>query len=98
MKIGAEIDIKDNDGWTPLLDAALNGNFDSHIIWTNESRFILYSGHENVVDILIKNGADVNATVVDGKTALYLAALNGMSLIWFFKWVIKLKIQFLNSF
>lgn len=39
--------------------------------------FVWNSGHGNLVEILLENGADANIKVVDGKTPLYVAALNG---------------------
>lgn len=36
-----------------------------------------HSGKENVVYLLIQNGADVNALAHSGKTALHLAAIHG---------------------
>lgn len=35
------------------------------------------SGHANIVEILIQNGADVNAVAKDGSSALQLAAGKG---------------------
>lgn len=37
----------------------------------------MYSGHEGIVDLLIKNGADVNVINEDNNTALIFAAARG---------------------
>lgn len=36
-----------------------------------------FSGFEEIVDLLLRNGANVNAVSLKGQTALKLAALNG---------------------
>lgn len=61
------------------------GSFKSEQIYI-DARFD--SGHANIVEIFLRNGANVNVKVVDGKTALYLAALNGIT-IEFFESIIK---------
>lgn len=42
------------------------------------SSHFTFSGNERIVELLLKNGANVNkANTIDGNTALHDAALNG---------------------
>lgn len=38
-----------------------------------------YLGHEQVLDALIRNGANIKAALKDGRTPLYASAFNGNS-------------------
>ena len=65
---GADVNAKSDNGWTPLLYAALNefpplGG--------------PYSGRNETVKLLIAAGADVNAKIDNGGTPLHGAALKG---------------------
>lgn len=74
---GADINSKNAIGETPLMLAARKGNS-----WTElKTIFVIHQfqflGHENVTKILIENGANVNASLFSGRTALYYAIQKG---------------------
>ena len=89
LKQGADVNVKDKDGWTPLQWAALKGNIDigkcliengaDVNIKDNLGRTPLYRASRwnqiGVAKLLIENGADVNAKDKDGWTPLHLAAV-----------------------
>lgn len=63
----------------------------------------MYSGETKIVELLIKNGA--NITIVDkaGKTAEQLAASKGSTILWYEKLLIEIDrnsngIQWINQF
>lgn len=41
--------------------------------------FYIYLGHEDIVDLLIENGANISAITKAGNTALHAATVNGNS-------------------
>lgn len=55
-----------------------------------------YLGHDKVVEVLIQNGVNVNATRPGGLTALGIATQNGKSpsqnnrILWCMAWLINL--------
>ncbi|MCG8389198.1 MAG: ankyrin repeat domain-containing protein, partial [Cytophagales bacterium] len=85
---GAQIDAKDNNGQTPLHIATLNGRqvavdllekgteINAHGGWT-PLQVAAYYGHKEVVEYLIGEGANINATGWIGRTALHWAAIYG---------------------
>lgn len=50
IEYGADVDCQDNKHWTPLIIAAMNGNY-------------------NVVNCLVKHGANMSIEDIEGKTA-----------------------------
>ena len=84
-------DVKDTDGFTPLMNAAKNGDLDgsqraiasgANVNATNETGVsALYIaaglGHKEVTKLLIEKGANVNAKTGGGFTPLMQAALTG---------------------
>ena len=84
-------DIKDTDGFTPLMNAAKNGDLDggqraiasgANVNATNETGIsALYIaaglGHKELTKLLIEKGANVNAKTSGGFTPLMQAALTG---------------------
>ena len=60
LAYGANPDIKDSQGFTPLHICCRNG----------------WKGHKEIAEILIKAGADINARNKYGSTPLYLASRN----------------------
>lgn len=82
---GADIDSKDSDDETALQAATFKGLkqtvLNNFCIETKKNLISChtYLGHDEVVNVLIKNGADVAAKGKDGKTLLHLASENGRS-------------------
>lgn len=69
------------NGATPLHIAAFNGKlnyFKSILFEFNNHYFVVYSGHQKFVELLIKNGANVSLADKNGRTALHYAADSGM--------------------
>lgn len=82
FKNGAKVDEKDDEGRTPLELSVANGNI---ILGSIFSSFHLLKpffcftqlGNQKIMNLLIKNGASLNATGSDGKTLLHIAAETG---------------------
>jgi hypothetical protein len=97
----AEINIRDNDGWTPLMYASKNNDLEiiklllekgANVNLTDkygQTALILASanGHKEAVELLLEKGADVNIQDEDGWTALMFASQNG------YKEVVELLIE-----
>ena len=66
---GANVDIKDESGFTPLHICCRNG-------WEGDKNNS-WKSHKMIAEILINAGADINAISINGFTPLYLAARNG---------------------
>ncbi|KAE9221147.1 hypothetical protein PF005_g7210 [Phytophthora fragariae] len=91
LERGEVVDIKDENGWTPLLFAAREG-FEGVVrlllyydatpdlpgkTGSTPLMWAAFTGHEGVVQILLERKAKVNAQNVVGATALGLAAQSG---------------------
>ncbi|OKP06952.1 Ankyrin repeat domain-containing protein 50 [Penicillium subrubescens] len=91
LEKGAELESKDDDGWTPLACAAMNGHeaVVSLLLekgaeleskdddgWTPLA-WAAMNGHEAVVSLLLEKGAELESKVDDGWTPLTCAAMNG---------------------
>ncbi len=88
---GADINARDNNGSTPLIEAASDGNKDlvesllakgADVNARDKSgctplMWAAIEGHRDVAEVLIAHKADVNATSPCGQTALNSAAMNG---------------------
>lgn len=79
---GANINVADKDGRSPLFVAAIIGNMKKKKILKKWSYFIStkqlrYLGNEKIIESLIKNDANINAPNANGSTPLYAAASNG---------------------
>ena len=91
LKKGANINIKDSDGWTPLATAAGKGNIEvmqllikkgADIDSTNSSGgtpliLACTTGKKRAVELLINSGADIKKTNKHGFGALQFAQNNG---------------------
>lgn len=78
LKYGVNVNIKRNDGRTPLHTAVQNGNnnyfqFDLRCISACPIWCTHVLGEEKIVKLLLKNGANVNIKKNDGKTPLHMA-------------------------
>ncbi len=87
LKQGAEVDARDNYGWTALMRAAMWGHLDvvkflaelgadvnarDKLGWTALMRAAMW-GHLDVAKFLVDNGADLSAMNNEGKTAATIA-------------------------
>lgn len=82
----ADINLKNSESNTVLHIAASAGEYEKYhnmlIVPTNINLYCL--GHGNIVDELLKNGADINVQNIHGETPLHQAVRNG-STIYMFK-------------
>lgn len=92
---GADIEGKDEQGWTPLIVAAWKGRVDIVQYLLKEGAKIdaenddgstalieaSYWGHPSVVEVLLEGGAKVNGKGEYGATPLFWAGLNGHAMI-----------------
>lgn len=77
---GTDVNAKEKTRFTPLHLAALNGNCLSFYFLKKKTlpfNFNLFTGHVEVVGLLIEKGAEVNAKDLDEYTPLHLAAHYG---------------------
>jgi ankyrin repeat protein len=91
VKMGADVNSPDEDGWTPVLIAAQYGHV--HVIRAlaehgadlntpnNDGTTPVYiaaqEGHVEVIKVLVKHGADMNTPKDDGGTPVLAAAHRG---------------------
>jgi len=85
---GLDVNLKDRNGWAPLLEAVFGGHADTvrvllnrgaHVNATDQTGWTplmeaASKGHTEVIKILLAYGAAVNARTVKNRTALSVAA------------------------
>lgn len=85
---GAEVNARDNDNETPLHFCAGEGSriySDFYIwifLWKIDWTYNIFQGNDDMVKLLIENGAFVNARDVDEQTPIFWSAEDGNQLIW----------------
>lgn len=88
IKGGADINAKNEDGYTPLHNA---GQFHFFFFLCVDFAMLyfhlIHSGNKRMMDFLIEHGSNVNAIDNDEATPLHLSAKHGLNLY-------KLSIQF----
>ena len=90
LAAGAKVNVANNDGYTALMFAALNGVDTARLLIekgadvnvTNKRGYTALiaaalTGHTDIARLLIEKGANVNAATEEGNTALMQAALKG---------------------
>ncbi len=91
LEKGADVEVKDEKGWTPLMWACAKGHADvARLMIENGAdieaksedgstalMFACWKGHADVARLMIEKGADVKAKGVKGVTALMWACVNG---------------------
>lgn len=91
ISLGADINHKQNHGWTPLMNASFAGNFeiakalilagaDVNDQSYNKGTALIYAsqkGNKDIVELLLQSGADHSIKDRYGKTALMRASANG---------------------
>lgn len=83
IRYGADVNAKDYLRETPLFFTNGAGNFPKfsmNSLWTQTELYqFIWSGDGKVAELLIENGAHINAVNYDGMTILQSAAANGNS-------------------
>lgn len=78
---GADVNHHDNRGFTPISVAVQNCKIcldaTTYLHENDEMNFLAFSGRKNVVEALVKNGADINAKNDLGMNALHIAVNMG---------------------
>lgn len=82
IRRGFDVNIKNDDGWTPVIAAASAGkqllklkkvekiNFNSNFVFCN-------LGQNGIVEVLLRNGANINEKSKFGYSALHVSVQNG---------------------
>ncbi len=71
LRNNAEVNVKTENGWTPLYDGKLIKILELFFILILFLLKASQEGHVKIVELLLRNNADVNVKLKDGCTALY---------------------------
>jgi ankyrin repeat protein len=85
LKNNADPNLQDHSGWSALMKAVYQGNTACVEALVGQSRqevnrallVAALTGHRDIVQVLLKNGAEVDTRADDGRTPLMLAAAKG---------------------
>jgi ankyrin repeat protein len=85
LKNNADPNLQDHSGWSALMKAVYQGNTACVEALVGQSRqevnrallVAALTGHKDIVQVLLKNGAEVDTRADDGRTPLMLAAAKG---------------------
>lgn len=91
LEAGADPEIKNNDGLTPIMIAASDGDIEivkiliesnsdlnaKDVVNRSALGLAAHNGHNKIVNMLLKAGADPNSKSNSGTTALMMAAVDG---------------------
>ena len=85
LKKNADPNLQDQSGWSALMKAVYQGNTACVEALVGQSRqevnrallVAALAGHRDIVQVLLKNGAEVDTRADDGRTPLMLAAAKG---------------------
>jgi uncharacterized protein len=85
-----DVNMQDDDGWTPLIVASVNGHYETAkillnhggdvnaktLVGTTALMFAAANGHDKIVKLLLDADADVDAKTISGRTAAKCAEEN----------------------
>lgn len=87
LEHGADVDVKNDDGWTPLYVASINGFWFISFWIDNVVMLCIYNTDRvDTVEFLLEHGADINVKA-GGWSPLLVASLYGeFRKTWIHKW------------